>query len=128
MEEVTLIEDVLLFCRIGLQTGRYRLSLQESSPSAKKRGADEAGLTANIPLSGAFVLPGFCDSHTHDLGRPAADPVDAVIKAAAISSTDRNWMKEYAPYLGPRTGSLRGEVKFPTGPGLMRLRPASRSS
>ena len=101
MEEVTLIEDVFLF----LPDRSTRPGAIAFGPSGiiavgeKNAVRMKAGPKPRIiSLSGALVLPGFCDGHTHLIwGAQQRTRVDlrSAKSRSDLTQRIRNWMKEY---------------------------------
>ena len=101
MEEVTLLEDVLLF----LPDRSTRPGAIAFSPAGIIAVGEKSAVRMKagpkpqiIPLSGAFVLPGFCDGHTHMIWG-AQQRIRVDLRSAKnrrdIVQRIRNWMKEY---------------------------------
>jgi len=101
MEEVTLLEDVFLF----LPDRSTRPGAIAFSPSGIVAVGEKSAVRMKagpkprtIPLSGAFVLPGFCDGHTHMIwGAQQRTRVDlrSAKSRGDITRRIRTWMKEY---------------------------------
>ena len=100
MEAITLIEDVFLFLPDrSTKPGAIAfgpsgiIAVGEKSAVRTKAGSKPR----IISLSGAFVLPGFCDGHTHMIwGAQQQTRVDlrSAKSRSEITRRIRNWMKE----------------------------------
>ncbi len=100
MEEITLIEDVRLFLPDrSTRPGAIAFSpLGIIAVGEKSAVRMKAGPKPRIiSLPGAFVLPGFCDAHTHMIwGAQQRTQVDlrSAKSRSDIGQRIRNWMKE----------------------------------
>ncbi len=100
MEEVTLIEDVFLF----LTDRSSKPGAIAFGPSGILAVGEKSAVRAKagpkpriISFPGAFVLPGFCDGHTHMIwGAQQRTRVDlrSAKSRGDITQRIRNWMKE----------------------------------